>query len=308
MKPATRLTVLAAVCLVAGSAAAQVQIAPKPPAEKVVTDTRFQVNQVLKIAGQEVPTSVDSKATVTTEPPKAGTDGLQRVITRTDKMWIKIQAPGLDLTFDSAKPDDAKSDLPQVQGLIGFFKAMSGAPYTLVLNGKGELTAVEGVDQIVAKAPADAADLVRAEYSLEKLKREVAQEALPLPDKPVNKGDRWQRTEVQDIGAGQTLTLDTFYEYAGTVEKDGKTFDKVNIFVNGVKYAQADGALNGVKVVRSDLQVAGSSGHYLFDRAAGRVTERATNTRITGGMTMDINGMELPATLDLTLDIHTVKK
>ncbi len=307
MKLATR-ALTAALLLVAGAVHAQTQLVPKLPEGKTTSTAQMKLAQTLKIAGQDVVTNVDSHVVSILTAAKPAANGTLKVANKTDKMAVKIVGPGFEVDFDSAKPNEAKAGIPQLQAAIDTWKALSGSTYTLVYNAKGEVTAVEGVDQIIKNTNAEAAEYVKAALTKEKLHQESAQERAALPDKAVNKGDRWQRTEIQDIGAGQTLTLDTFYEYLGTVEKDGKMFDKVGIFVNSVKYEQDPNQAGPAKVTRSELQVGGSSGHYLFDRATGMIVERTSNTKITGNMTLDVNGMELPATLDLTIDLSTSAK
>jgi hypothetical protein len=308
MKHTTRILLAATLCLIAGSAQAQVELKPKVLEGTTRSEHILSLKQSLKIAGMEIPTTVDVDGVTLLTADKPGADGSHRIVTKTDKFLIKIAAPGIDLNFDSAKPDATPADNPMLKGAVQAWKAISGSTYTLVVNGKGEITSVEGADKIIEKAGQEGAEEIKNQLSLTRLKREAAQETGALPDKAVKKGDRWERTEVDDIGAGQTLTRQTFYEYDGTVDRNGKTFDKVNIFIGDVKYAQDPNAAVGARVTKSDLKVASSLGSYLFDRDTGMVVERTTNTRITGTLTLDVNGMEIPAELDLTMDDSTTAK
>ncbi len=105
-----------------------------------------------------------------------------------------------------------------------------------------------------------------------------------------------------DLGGGQTFTFDRKYEYRGTVDKNGKTFDKIVFEATGVTYAQAPNPSNPVTVDKSDLKIKSSEGTLLFDREAGRVVESSESTRITGSLTLSVNDMSLPADLDLTYE------
>ena len=134
------------------------------------------------------------------------------------------------------------------------------------------------------------------------LKREANQAREVLPDKPVNKGDRWQRTVVMDIGAGQSLTFETYYNYGGTVQKDGKTYDKIESFIGGVTYSLDPNSPIPLKLLKSDLKIDSSMGTILFDQEKGQVAESSSTTRITGPMTFSVNGQELPGKVDLTLE------
>ena len=136
----------------------------------------------------------------------------------------------------------------------------------------------------------------------EALTREAVQARDVLPDKPVNKGDRWQRTRVLHAGAGQILTFETYYEYAGTMEKGGKTLDKIDSFIGGVTYTLDPNSPLPLKLLKSDLKIDSSMGSVLFDREKGQIVESTSATRITGPITFSVNGQELPAKLDLTME------
>jgi hypothetical protein len=104
---------------------------------------------------------------------------------------------------------------------------------------------------------------------------------------------------------GQTLTLETRYEYVGTEEKGGKTLDKITLKTTKVAYAMDPNTKSPLKVKSSDLKVTASEGTILFDRQAGSIFESVSKIRIEGDMKTEINAMELPAKLDLTIENKT---
>ena len=57
-----------------------------------------------------------------------------------------------------------------------------------------------------------------------------------------------------------------------------------------------------LKVTKSDLKVESSDGTILFDREAGCVVEAKGKIQVKGDLTMMIQGMELPGTLDLNME------
>jgi hypothetical protein len=307
MRRSTLLALSLALCL-ALAAHAQTKLELKRPEGKTNIHSTFRFNQTLTIAGMEFPTEVQGEETASQSYGPKAADGTQKVRHKAESLKVKMTLPGaMSLSFDSAKPDEAKSDVPMLQTILDTFKAVSGASYAVVYKD-GRVAAIEGVDTFLETVPPNVLDSVKGELNPEVLKRTYAQEAARLPDTPVNKGDRWMRTEVTPIGAGQTLTFDIHYEYLGTVEKDGKTLDKIGMLYSGVKYAiDAQGGL-GLTVVNSDLQVEASSGHVLFDRERGEVVEVVSNVRIAGPMTFDVNGMQLPGKVDLTMDGTAVTK
>jgi len=288
--------------LVASAAHAQVTLTWKPQEAPVVTRTTVKVDQTLNLAGMDLPTSANARMAVRTAAGKPAADGTVRVTQKTEAFALDLSLPGgLMASFDSAKTDN-KTDVPQLQPLMEVYKALSGASYTYVLGKDGKVNAVEGVEKILQAAPPEAAEPLKSELNPDRLKREFAQEIAKLPDAPVKQGDRWQRTELMNLGAGQTLTFTYFYEYAGTVEKGGKTYDKVNIFHSDVAYAIEPNPALPAKVVNHDLKISESSGSYLFDRAAGRIFEITDRVRIAGPLTLDIMGMALPGKVDFVID------
>src|SRR5262249_42314673 len=116
---------------------------------------------------------------------------------------------------------------------------------------------------------------------------------------------KWQRTTTTDIGAGQTLKFDTFYQYEGTVERGGKTLDKIAFFQSTVTYDLDPNSPIPLKVAKSDLKIDSSTGTVLWDREAGQVVEKTEATHLLGPMTFSVNGMDLEGRVDLTIDTGT---
>jgi hypothetical protein len=301
----TRLTrALVALALALPVAAqAQVSLQRKNVEGKTLIKNALKINQTLTVAGQEVKTEVSLDEAVSHDVGKAAADGSRKVVRQGDSLVVTLNAPGLEAKFDSKNPAAAKSDLPQVQAMLEMWGALAKGSFTTVVDKSGQVIAVEGIDKLTAGLSPAAADLIRSELSLEQIKREATQDLKAQPDGPVKKGDKWQRAETMSLGAGQTFTFDTHYEYVGPVEQGGRKLEKVNIFLAGVTYKQEGDGLGGAKVTGSDLKVTASMGYYLFDPENGLVVERYGNTTVQGTLMLDINGMALPAMLNLTLDL-----
>jgi hypothetical protein len=297
------------VLTLAVAAHAQTQLENKLTEGVRTTQTVTHVHQLLTIAGMEVPTDADAKSMDRETISPRAADGSVRVEKKNQAFVFKLALPGgMAVGFDSAKPETAKTDNAALQPVLDGLHAVAGSTYTVVYGKDNQIASVEGVDKIIAAAPPAAAETVKQQFSVEKMKREAKQELARLPDGPVKKGDRWMRSEVSDIGAGQTLTFETYYEYQGTVEKDGKTLDKIGIFMASVKYALGPDSPIPLKVVSSDLKVEQSVGSFLFDRATGDTVEGSNTIRIVGPLTFSVNGMELPGKLDLTMESTSTTK
>lgn len=284
------------------AAQAQVPIAPKFLPGSTKNEMKLGFKQKLVIAGQTVDTVADIRMMTRVETTPRAADGTVRLATTTVGGTVHLELPGgMTVDFDTAKPDK-KPDVPEIEAALSVFRALQGTTYTLVLNAKNEVTAVEGVDKILGSIPPELQDTLKKELSLEKLRRETAQTYGELPESPVKKGDRWQKSYVMDIGSGQKLTFDNFYEYQGTVEKDGRTLDKISFIAGAVTFS-LDGELpGGLTVSSSDLKIDASGGTILYDREMGQVVDRSGTHKISGTMGFSVNGMNLPAMLDLTVD------
>ncbi len=273
--------------------------------------TMAKVDQVLTIAGQEIKTANDVQIVTTSTNGKRRDDGTLPIEIAIESIRSKIKIQDKEFAVDSADKD-AKIDLPELAFLGDLIKAISGSSYTVVLDAKNDVKFVEGTEKNLAKAgdlPPQAAAELKSRFDAERIKREFVQEHSNLPDGLVREGEPWERTETSDISGGQTLTLKKRYDYKGTVKKDGKTLDKIEVKAFDVVYKMDPNAESPAKVTKSDLKVESSDGTILFDREAGAVVEHAEKYRITGDLTMviKINGedKELPSKLDLTIDSAT---
>ncbi len=272
--------------------------------QRRVSTTRF--DQKLSIAGMDIPTSVNlTESTLVTTRPR-GDSGDIGVTVKVEGIRAHFELPGNTVAdFDSAKPD-TKTGNPALDMGFETLRALSGSEYSYEVNKDQKVVAVKGLDSVVAKLPAASQEEIKKELSAETLSREWSEQLRSLPSGPVKKGDSWTRTEVLSRG-GETLTFETSYEFEGEVEKDGKKLLRVRIFQSGVKYAVVDNPNNPAKVTASDLKIDSSTGHYLFDPISGSITERQFTARISGTLGLSVNGMELPAKLELTVESGMVK-
>lgn len=292
--------------LLAVPASAQVKLEYKFP-EK--TNTRWKTvvrtHQIMTIMGMEIETGAEQTITTAREIGERDKDGNLPVKQTVEALQAMFSLPGnQNFSFDSANPD-AKPDNEQLAFLVDALKAMIGASYTIVLDEKGQAKFVQGTEQLQARM-ADlnplAAAQVRDQLEAETLRKQFQEDHSNLPEVLARKGEPWERTTERPLGGSQTFTFRERFEYEGTVEKDGKSLDKISSKVLDAKFAMGDNPSSPVKVTGSDIQVESSSGTILFDREAGLPVERSSTVRLKGTLKMSINGQELPADLDLTID------
>jgi hypothetical protein len=309
MIPRIALLTFAFVMGMAVSAKAQVKLEYKFPegtSNRLKSSTK--VEQTLTIAGMDIETKAVSTVVVSYSIDKRKPDGTIPVNQKMESLKSEIELPGGNkINVDSADPD-AKIENPQLAFLGDMYKILVGASYTFILDDHGKVKFVEGTEKVLAKLDGldpKVAALVKGQLQTETLQRSFDQSHGNLPDMPVRQGETWERTEVSELGAGQSLTFKKQYEYLGTVEEGGRTLDKIGVKATAVTYAMDPAAESPAKVEKSDLKIESSDGTILFDRAAGEAVKSNGKTRIKGDMTLKIGEMELPSKLDLTLESST---
>jgi hypothetical protein len=270
------------------------------------TEVTSRIEQTLTIAGMENQTSADTRAKTQSTVGKRDVGGLVRVQAKPESMQISMRMMGIEYNFDSAAPDNKGGS--QLEVLRDVHKALMQRSTTTVLDKDNNIVSIESDRDVLSGLPPELARMAKSQLDPEYLKKAAKQEMDKLPSEPVNKGDSWQRSESANFGGGQVMTFQTNYTYEGTVEKEGKTLDKITSKVTAVDFALEPDSPLPLKLKGSQLKAAESDGVVLFDRERGQAVEQAGMIRITGDITFEFNGMELPSTLDLKMESSAVTK
>jgi hypothetical protein len=303
------MAVLGAICVVicwSGPSRAQVKLEHKfPEGKKLTYKSTSKLHQNLTLMGMEIESGENRTVVTTQTPGKRRGDSSIPVESKIEAFRAELSLPGgIKLTFDSSDPD-AKIDNPELAFLGELFKLTGELAYTIVLDDQNKVKAIEGTEKLQEKADKldpKARDLVRGQFDADKLKRSFEQELHVLPDVLARPGEPWERSEVMELGGGQTFTFRKRYEYVGTEKKGNETLDKISSKVVEVAYKQDPNANTPLKVVKSNLKVDSSDGTILWDREGGHVASRRSRMRIKGDMTFSANGAELAGTLDLKME------
>jgi hypothetical protein len=287
---------------------AQVKLEYKFPAgKKLVYKTTEKTKQVLTIQGAEQEVEQNEVIVSSETVGQRRGDSTLPIEEKVESARIDFTFPGgINLTVDSTNPD-AKIDIPALEFLAEAIKLAAEMKYTIVLDAKNKVTAIEGAEKLLEKADklsAQARITIRSQLEPDKLKTDFVQNHHHVPDVLARAGESWERTEVLSIGNGQTIALKKKFEYAGTEKVGEKTFDKIKSKVTGVEYKQDPNAEAQFKVVKSNLKVESSEGTILFDREEGRLVSSDEKTRLKGDMmTFSVNGAEIAGGIDLTREV-----
>jgi hypothetical protein len=298
------------VCLVllcSRTALAQAKLQYKFPEGKAFkTKTTAKTHQILTLMGQDFENKQTESVTTSRTVGRRRDDSSVPVEEKIESLHIELSLPGgIDVTYDSSDPN-SKIGNPAVEFLGEVFKLASETSYTVVLDDQNKIKAIEGTEKLKEKADKlspQARDLIRSQFESDRLRREFEQELRHLPDVLARPGDSWDRTEIADIGSGQTLTFQKKYSYAGTEDKAGKTLDKITSKTSKVELKQDEAGNPQLKLVKSDVKVDSSDETILFDREEGQVVSTQSKIRIKGdNMTFSANGTDLTGALDLTIE------
>jgi hypothetical protein len=292
-----------------GSARAQAEVkleARFPEGQTLRYQIRTSMNQLVKNLGMEMPSNLNRTVVRSEAIGKRRGDSSLPIAVKVDSLRERQRLPGgRDVTYDS-KEGDARVDHPDLDFFKDLYKVDSQAAYTVVLDGRNKVKAIEGADAMrkrLDKLDTRAADLLRSRLAPETLREDFEQThaLVALPDGPVKPGASWERTEAVDRGAGLELVLRKKYDYAGTEKRGNKTLDKINAKVLEVNYRQDADSAAPLKLTKGEIKLTSSEGTIFFDREAGHVVESRERVELTGNLTFSAQGQDQRIGFDLTM-------
>lgn len=270
------------------------------------SETAVNMEQTLSIAGMDNKSTVEAKTRTRHEIGERDFAGKLKVKDKIQSLQTTINAAGSDYFFDSANPDNAGTSM--LEFMRGIHKDLLHNSTTFTYDKDGSVSKIEFEKDPVSNLPQEVAALVKSQFDPEHLKKTANEQLQKIPANAIKPGDSWERTEASNVGAGQVLTFQTRYTYDGTVEKDGKSLDKISSKVVSVKFELQNDSPLPFKLKNSDLKPMEAEGVILFDREGGYTVEDTSSVRVVGEMTFVFNDNELPAKLDLKMRSSTTRK
>jgi len=264
----------------------------KPFYQEMTTDT----TQKMTVMGQNITQVQKVTFFLSWTPVDKDKDGNWTVKQKIEGLAMEIEIGGNKIPFDSRK--DAGGTNP----LSDFFKALVGSEFTLTIDKDMKITKIEGRDEFLKK-------LVKENQAMEPLLRTIlSDEALKqmsdpafaaIPDKPVKKGDTWEKKMTLNMGPIGSFETNYKYTYEGP---DEKKLHKIKVDSTLKYLPPGPNAGSGLpfKILKADLNSKESKGEILFDSEKGRVANSNMTMKMAGTLTIEIGGMSSDVTLDQT--------
>lgn len=275
--------------------------------DEYVVETVNVIEQTLEIAGMRVETSAEQTARTRYRQGQRDGEGNSLVkLTMESLKAVMELAPGMSVNFDSEAGEN-KTDNPLLAPIVESLEAVSKLDLKYTISPEGKVLGVEGVEKALEAVSPQTRQLLQQQIDAEAVKLELQQEIDALPNRAVKEGEFWERTVIAPVGQGQVLTFGRRYEYAGTVKREGKVLHKVDLTDTEINFSiEADSTLP-ITVKESDLKIESSQGEILIDPELGRDVSTRMKTRIVGSIVFEAGGQELPAHLDLTIEVRSTE-
>ncbi|HAA50057.1 MAG TPA: hypothetical protein DCE43_10070 [Planctomycetaceae bacterium] len=295
------LTLSLAILLVAPTTHAQVVLRPKlKPNSKRVFHSEASTKQILTLAGMDVETSSNQFVVMEQVTQPRSDDGTLRLTDTNKKLQQEITLPGFKISFDSDNPNK-KAPLPQLEPMLDLLRLIAKSRVTLVLDKSDRVVKVEGVDELLRDLDPAVRKSFSSQFSAPVILENWKSRRQRIPGEAVKVGEEWKYTTVMNLEAGQKISVTRQYTYAGTTKKGPNTLHRITTKSLGAKLTQDPPEGSPTKITKSQIKVEKGTGEILVDLERGLVVSDSDSTRMTGPLTLEVNGMSLDATLDLTI-------
>lgn len=292
--------------LSASPAAAQATLVHAPeyrPGREVRAEVETEIKQTLNIAGMNVETEASNFAVALEKVESVSADEV--VLTgRFEVFQINLDLPGgIRFQFDkiSANREVEAGPLGEMAKL---FRLMSATSWQSKLGPDGKMKSMEWLDI----APAEVPEMFRDELSSERFIKAQQTDVDRLPGKQVQIGESWTRNEESPLGNGQFFSMSRRFTYQGKVERNGRMLDHVAFKTESIQYHIAGNSSIPLQAKESNLKIESSDGNLWYDPQHKQTVEVDDKLHVTGDLVFLAGGNELPATLDLTMRVHTTVK
>jgi len=251
------------------------------------------INQTIMGMDQSVEQSIGYTFTYDV---KESTEAGYKVGVTYDRIIYKQTSPMGEVDYDS----ETYEGEPPLQA--SGFAALLGKSFEIVLDTKGEVTAVDGVDKMLDEMmgeldnlPDAAKEQLKAQFGDDQMRQNMQNMSVYYPAKPVKVGDAWQ----QDGSLQNMIEMDMMTTYKLMDKSDDAWTIEFASEVNTPEGAEPM-SMNGMEIA---YNIGGTQkGTNKVNPADGMLTSSTFTQLFSGNMQMNMNGQELewPITIEST--------
>lgn len=266
-----------------------------------------KTEQNMKVMGQDVKQNQEQSFIFSWTPKEQDSKQNWVIVQKIEGIRMKIDIGGNPISYDSTKDTNSNSPLGE------FFKAIVGSEFTLTLSPDNKVVDIKGKDDFLKKliqTHQNMEHILKAVLSDEALKQMADPAFGAIPNKTVKKSETWEKTSTLNMAAIGKYENTYKYTYEGQDDKD-KNVAKIKVDTT-LKYLPPDpnaatSAGLGFTIKSADLKSSDSNGMILFDTKKGQMVSSNMHLKLSGKLTIDVNGQASDVDLTQTQDT-TVKQ
>lgn len=202
---------------------------------------------------------------------------------------IDTKTPQGNIAYDSKKQNNADSKLKNIGNMVG-------KSFTMQVSAEGEVTKVEGMQEIVNSIGGDAAtqQLLKQQFSDSAFINMMNMALNIYPNKKINIGESWQKDFNAEMAGMMQMNTQNTYTLTN-LEKDNATI-AIKSTIN-LSPLSSKGILGNIEVNLKGTQ----NGTIKSDRKSGMITTSTIHQEIKGDVSAQ--GMKIPMNIisDITL-------
>ena len=208
------------------------------------------VTTIVETSGRKVTTLDTTRTWMTWEVTESDDDGTGTVQSKVDRITMDSVQPSGIVRFDS----DDDTDDPEILRMVANLKPMVGGTSTQKISNRGEVLEVKIGDELKTSLTE-----IGGKASIKMFQDIARNGTLVLPEKPLEKGDSWEKESVTTMPGGD-INLLTTYTYQGETTINNKILHRLNVDVT-MKFG-----LDATTIERQE-----TNGAIYFDAVSGRM-------------------------------------
>ncbi|MEX2171551.1 MAG: DUF6263 family protein [Pirellulales bacterium] len=210
-----------------------------------------------------------------------------------ERVRLKMTMPGGQATEYDSDSDEAPQGVAAM--LAPLYDAMTEGEFKVTMSPRGEILEAEAPPKLLEAmknipGAANLGDLSTPDG----IKQMIMQGAMTLPEGDLKEGETWQTNLEMKTQLGK-MEVATTYEYAGTKEVDGQTYEAIKPAPEIKSVADPNAQM------QLTMKGQQADGEILFDREQGRL--HSSHLEQTMEMEMEIQGQKINTTIDQTVDM-----